>query len=222
MCHISCIVFGAKSLNRTEVEGKKVIELGSYDMNGSLRPILESWAPVEYVGIDIMEGSGVDMVCGAEEVLEKFGKESFDVVISTELLEHVKDWRKVISNIKNICKPDGTIIITTRSYGYHYHATPHDFWRYEIEDMKEIFSDYEILALEKDDMMPGLFAKLRKPLQYVEKDLSSYSLYSMVVGCRARNINDEDLKTFYFKKMVLMTRIKDFISNAIRFILSKF
>jgi hypothetical protein len=27
---------------------------------------------------------------------------------------------------------------------------PHDYWRYEIEDMEKIFGDFEITALEKD------------------------------------------------------------------------
>ena len=31
------------------------------------------------MGIDLEEGPGVDIVCNAEEVLDKFGPESFDV-----------------------------------------------------------------------------------------------------------------------------------------------
>lgn len=96
MCNEMCIIFGATNLTKEEVEGKKIIEVGSYDMNASLRPIIESWTPAEYVGVDIKKGPGVDIVCGAEDIIERFGKESFDIVISTELLEHVKDWRKVI------------------------------------------------------------------------------------------------------------------------------
>ena len=86
----------------------------------------------------------MDVICKAEDMLDVFGKDSFDVIISTELLEHVLDWRKVINNFKNVCKRDGIIVITTRSYGCLYHGHPYDFWRYEIEDMKHIFSDCTI------------------------------------------------------------------------------
>ena len=140
MCNSACIEFGVRNLAIEDVKGKKIIEVGSYDFNGSLRPIIEAWGnPDKYVGVDIIDGPGVDLVCPAEKIIEKFGKESFDIVISTEMLEHVRDWRKVISNIKNICKPNGLILLTTRSYGFGYHDFPYDFWRYESEDMKSIF-----------------------------------------------------------------------------------
>lgn len=93
MCNVNYIVFGAINLNEEEIEGKNIIEVGSYDINGSLRPIVESWKTAKYVGVDIEKGPGVDIVCNAEELLDKFEKNRFDIVLSTELLEHVKDWR---------------------------------------------------------------------------------------------------------------------------------
>jgi len=162
MCNINCLVFAVKHLSQKEVKGKKIIEIGSLNVNGSLRPVLESWQPDKYLGIDLQKGPGVDMVCRVEEMVEVLGKESFDLVVATELLEHIKSWRLAISNIKNICKPGGTILITTRSIGFGYHGYPNDFWRYELKDMKKIFSDCRILALEKDSLKPGVFAKVKK------------------------------------------------------------
>ena len=52
------------------------------------------------VGVDIVQGIGVDEICSADEILDKYGKVSFDIIISTEMLEHVKDWRKVVSNFR--------------------------------------------------------------------------------------------------------------------------
>src|SRR5712692_2990177 len=148
MCHKSLIVFGASILRMDEVKGRRVIEVGSRNVNGSLRPIIESWEPSEYIGVDIDKGPGVDLICDAKAIVEKFGEESFDVVITTELLEHVRDWRNAISNIKRVCKTNGIVLLTTRSCGYGYHGYPYDFWRYEVNDMKEIFSDSEIVVLE--------------------------------------------------------------------------
>ncbi len=191
MCHPSCIIFGAKNLAKEEIKGKTVIEVGSYDVNGSLQPLFKSYSPAEYIGADFVKGPGVDVVCNAEKLVKKFGKHRFDIVISTEMMEHVRDWKKVISNLKNVCKPGGTILITTRSKGFAYHAYPHDYWRYEIEDMKEIFSDCEILNLEKDPEASGVFIKARKPADFNEKNLSEYQLYNILADKRVKEIFDK-------------------------------
>ena len=197
MCNSACIEFGVRNLTFEEVTGKKIIEIGSYDVNGSLRPIIEAWGnPDEYVGVDIIDGPGVDLICPAEKIIEKFGKESFDIVISTEMIEHVRDWRKVISNIKNICKPNGLILLTTRSYGFGYHDFPYDFWRYEIEDMESIFSDCIILNVQNDKSDPGVFIKVQKPNNFVEKTLSSTQLYSVIADKRLSEITERDLQIF--------------------------
>ena len=196
MCTPQCIIFGVLNLPKEELQGRKVLEVGSYDVNGSLRPILESWGPAEYVGVDIERGPGVDVVCRAEDVVELFGKESFDIVISTELLEHVKDWRVVISNIKNICTTNGTILITTRSYGFRYHGHPYDFWRFELADMEHIFSDCIIKKLEEDNLAPGVFIKAQKPTRFIEKDLSDYELYSIIADKRVRELDEQVLRAF--------------------------
>jgi SAM-dependent methyltransferase len=221
MCHVSCIVFGSMNLSREEIVGRTVIEVGSCDVNGSLRPILESWGPAKYIGVDIEEGPGVDLICNAENLVERFGKESFDIVISTELLEHTKNWSKVISNIKNICKPNGKILITTRSKGFRYHEFPFDYWRFELEDMKNIFSDCEILILEKDPQEPGVFVKLRKPSEFVENDLSSYKLYSVAVNKDLREIDGVDPSSPSFIRSVRKERIKNRVFRIIESVLSK-
>lgn len=94
---------------------------------------------------------GVDEVWDARYLSEKFGENSFDVVLSTEMLEYVDDWRKVITEMKRVLRPDGILIITTRSPGFPYHGFPYDFWRYTLEDFKIIFSDFIILVLSQDD-----------------------------------------------------------------------
>lgn len=214
MCTINGIVFGVKNLSKEEIKGKRVIEVGSYNVNGGIRDILESWEPKEYIGVDIEAGPGVDVVCNGENLVEKFGKDSFDVVISTELVEHVENWKKVFSNIKNICKPNGAIYVATRSYGFPYHAFPHDYWRYETEDIKAIFSDCEILSIQKDPEAPGIFIKAKKPYKFNERDLSNYELYSMVANKKVKEITDKDFKTFYFLRIILSKKIKDLIKKA--------
>ncbi len=189
MCSINCIRFGRDNLSEDEVAGKKVIEVGSYDENGSLRSFIGTLKPAQYVGADIVKGYGVDVVCAVDGLVERFGEESFDVVVSTELLEHVKDWRNAIANMKKVCRRGGVMLITTRSRGFAYHGWPYDFWRYEVLDMERIFSDCTVEKLEAD-VEPGVFLKAKKPAGFAEKDLSEMKLYSILTDSRVANLDD--------------------------------
>lgn len=165
-----------------EFNGKTVIEVGSKEFNGSVRPIVTLLGkPSSYIGVDVLSGKYVDMIVPAEKLVKKFGENAFDVVISTEMLEHVFDWKIVIDNLKKILKPNGLIIITTRSFGFPYHGYPFDYWRYEVEDMKRIFSDFEIQYLHNDSETLGVWLKAKKPDDWQPRDLS-VKLYSMAIG----------------------------------------
>lgn len=208
MCNIACVQFGAKAMTSNDVQGKSVLEIGAMDVNGSLRPVFEAWGPAEYIGIDVAPGPGVDRVCRAEHVVDEFGPDRFDLVLATEVIEHVQDWRTVISNIKNVCKPGGVMLVTTPSPGFPYHPFPHDFWRYNGEDMKRIFADCLIERLEDDGRVTEVFVKVRKPENFREVDLSDHELYSVVEGRRIRELNEEILqkerrKHFWFEKVNL-------------------
>ncbi len=110
MCNVAVIEFFIKQTELQEFYGKSVVEVGSKYVNGSVRPLTEKFLhPKEYIGIDAEAGEFVDIVTTAEKLLDHFCSESFDVVISTELLEHVMDWRLVINNMKSVLRPNGYI-----------------------------------------------------------------------------------------------------------------
>ena len=192
MCNADCIRFAESNLSQSEVLGKKVIEVGSMDVNGSVRQTVENLDPSSYVGVDIAEGPGVDEICFINDLTRRFGEEVFDLVITTELMEHVQDWRDAISNLKGILKPNGILILTTRSRRFPYHGFPYDFWRYEVEDMECIFSDMTIVRNVKDPSMPGVFVKVRKPADFKENDLKDHALYSKLRGRRCLSIQKID------------------------------
>jgi SAM-dependent methyltransferase len=194
MCSPTCIDFVTRALARNEVAGKRVIEVGSRNVNGSARSFVESMHPAEYVGVDIEAAPEVDVICDIEKLHERFDAESFDLVVTTEVLEHVRDWRRAISNLKRMCRPGGVVIVTTRSRGFAYHGYPFDYWRYELSDMRSLFGDCVVEALETDTRDSGVFVKVRKPLTFQERRLDGHSLYSIVLDRRARNIADGDIR----------------------------
>ncbi len=209
--NIQGFVFGLKCLTREEIENKRILEVGSFNVNGSLRSLIETYKPAEYIGADIAAGACVDVICDVTKLEERFGEKSFDMVVATELMEHVKDWRTAIHNIKAVCKPGGVILVTTRSPGFVYHGYPHDFWRYELQDMQRIFQDCRIEKLEPDPDK-GVFIKCVKPADLKEVDLASYALYSMLTGTRIVTLGERHLR---FSARVFKQRFKEFLHKMI-------
>lgn len=179
MCHGSCLKFGTTHLTNSILFGKKILEVGSLDINGSVRNVISKLSPSFYTGVDIIPGKGVDSICSADKLISTFGKNSFDIVIATELLEHTYFWKSVVSNIKGVCRPKGYILITTRSRGFPYHPYPNDYWRFSIEDFTTIFSDFNILKLQKDPQALGVFLFAQKPSRFSEVKLPGYTVFKV-------------------------------------------
>lgn len=196
MCTYGCLEFVRSHLRSEDVRDRTVLEVGALDVNGSVRPLVGAFEPASYTGVDVEAGPGVDEICDATKLVERFGKEKFDLLISTELLEHVRDWRGVISQFKHILQPGGLLLITTRSRGFPYHAYPFDFWRFEPADMNAIFSDFEIEVIESDADSPGVFIKARKPKRFVENETRPLALFSIITKRRALEVSDAQIAAF--------------------------
>jgi SAM-dependent methyltransferase len=198
MCNETGIEFGARMLTAERVAGRDVIDVGALDVNGSLRPVVEPLGPARYLGIDIEMGPGVDEIVPAEGLIVRYGRESFDVVITTEMVEHTRDWPTVVANLKGILRPGGLLLLTTRSIGYKYHAYPYDFWRYEPADLRAIFADLDIITIEQDPDAPGVFMLARRPEAFVEK-AADVRLFSIITGRRERSVSDARIRLFILR-----------------------
>jgi SAM-dependent methyltransferase len=181
VCHKSVHEFFRTQVTAADVAGASVLEVGSRDVNGTVRPILTALGARAYVGVDVSAGPGVDRVCDVGSLAVEFAL-PFDVVVTTEMLEHVRDWRSAIANLKRVVAPTGLLLLTTRSYGFPYHEFPGDYWRYELDDMRWLFRDFEIVSLVPDPQLPGVFLKARKPAGFREAEISGRMLFSVVKG----------------------------------------
>lgn len=163
--HESVLAWTAAAVTRSDVAGRRVLEVGSGDVNGTVRPLLEAHEPAEYLGVDAAPGKGVDRVVDCTRLLDEFGPGTWDVVVSTEMLEHVRDWRASIRNLVHVVAPGGLLIVTTRSPGFPFHPFPEDHWRYTVAAMRQIVDNFRLepLQIMADPEAPGVFVKVRKP-----------------------------------------------------------
>jgi len=220
MCNPACIQFAEDNLKDEEIKGKDVLEVGSLSVNGSIRSVVNPCQPASYLGVDIAFGPGVDEICDIHDLIHRYGRERYDVVICTELLEHVRDWRLAISNLKNVLKDEGVLLVTTRSKGFPYHGYPHDFWRYDEDDLKTIFSDFCIESLMSDPSCPGVFMKARKKAALAELRLDSHRLYSVLTKKRCRDL--EEFTIIFFRTIcLLLLKISQLIPSCLKTRLKK-
>lgn len=98
--------------------GSRVLEVGSLNINGSVRGLFED---CDYTGIDVVSGPGVDIIAVAHE----FGAPSgtFDVVISCEALEHDMHWKLTLAKCVDLLRPGGLLLITCASGSRPEHGT---------------------------------------------------------------------------------------------------
>lgn len=137
MCNQWCLDF-VKRCSEFWRPDATVLEVGSRNVNGSVRDVMPASVKA-YTGVDIEAGPGVDALVSVYDLFHTYGGGVFDVVISTEMLEHVEDWRRAVFNMATVTKPGGWLIITTRSPGFEYHPYPLDCWRFTVEHVKDIF-----------------------------------------------------------------------------------
>jgi len=98
--------------------GKRVLEVGSLDINGLVRSL---FVGCDYVGIDVAAGPGVDLVCQAQDF--DAPDDSFDTVISCEVMEHNPHWAASLRNMVRVRKPGGLIVMSCATLGRREHGT---------------------------------------------------------------------------------------------------
>lgn len=159
--HDTCFKWVQSVVKQIDLTGLSVLEVGSYNVNGSVRPLFKE--AKNYVGIDNREGPGVDRVMDAS--LLNFHGPMFDIVISTEMLEHDPAFWISMREMGRVLKPQGHLIITARGNGFPLHDYPGDYWRFMPQSFELLFqiAGCEVLQITPDHKSsPGVFGWGRK------------------------------------------------------------
>jgi SAM-dependent methyltransferase len=117
------------ALRMHAVPGGRALDVGCGGQ--PFRRVIES-VGMSYTSLDTQQQAGVrtDYLCAIDAQLpEMLAREPrFDLVLCTEVLEHVADWSNAWRNLSSLLAPGGKLIVTCPFF-YPLHEEPYDFWR---------------------------------------------------------------------------------------------
>ncbi len=96
----------------------------------------------KYQTLDISNKFKPDIVADILDFksLKKY-EDDFDLILMTEVLEHIKEPQLAVNNLNKLLKKGGTCVITTPFF-YPIHGDPDDYYRYTGSALKYLFKDY--------------------------------------------------------------------------------
>ena len=120
----------------------KVLDLGS--LEPEYEALFQDKAE-KIVRLDIIKRPGLDVVGFGERL--PFKDWSFDAVICTQVLEHVKQPFECVGEIRRVLRKGGIVFLTTHG-NWMVHNEPEDNWRFTPDGFKRLFRDFEWMRIE--------------------------------------------------------------------------
>jgi SAM-dependent methyltransferase len=101
------------------IDNVNVLEIGSQDINGTVRDFFQPDA--NYLGLDLGIAKGVDWTIPGElvELPDQWAR----VCISTECFEHAATWAQILLNMIRITQENGLLILSIAGHGRASHGT---------------------------------------------------------------------------------------------------
>jgi SAM-dependent methyltransferase len=157
--------------------GARVLDAGAGD--GRFTGL---FAHTRYVSVDLAVGdtrwdfTQLDALCNLTAL--PFACDQFDVVLCTQVLEHVREPLEVLSNIQRVLRPGGRLYLSVPQ-SWHQHQKPYDYFRYTSFGLRHLF-ERSGLCVASIEPMGGYFWFLSFQLQNL-----NYWLFSQRPNGRA-------------------------------------
>jgi SAM-dependent methyltransferase len=108
-------------------------------------------AGMEYHSFDVTQNAAgtVEFVGSLDgDLPAAMPRDSFALVLCTEVLEHVARWDRAFSNLASLVARGGRIIVTT-PFVYPLHEEPYDFWRPTPHALRDAAGTYGLRLIEE-------------------------------------------------------------------------
>src|SRR3982750_1096442 len=113
------------------------------------------------VALDLKPGVGVQIIGDAQMLAIRDA--SFEVVLCTEVLEHLPEPQQAIDEIFRVLVPGGQLLLTTR-FLFPIHDAPHDYFRFTKYGLRHLLRAFEIIELQEETDSVGTLAVLLQRL----------------------------------------------------------
>jgi len=113
------------------------------------------------IALDITRGNGVQVLGDAQAL--GIREASFDVVLCTEVLEHLPEPQRAIDEMFRVLVPGGQLLLTTR-FLFPIHDEPHDYFRFTKYGLRHLLRRFEIIELQEETDAVGTLAVLLQRL----------------------------------------------------------
>jgi SAM-dependent methyltransferase len=125
--------------------GARVLEIGPDGFPSAYRSVVDPRQQMRWETLDVFRDERLSHVATSEY---EFPLETgtFDVVLSGQVIEHVRKVWVWIREVARVCKPGGTVI-TINPVSWPYHEAPIDCWRIYPEGMRSLYEEASLDVL---------------------------------------------------------------------------
>jgi SAM-dependent methyltransferase len=139
-----------------------------------------------YHRADLIGGRNIDFEYGRDSRLPPAAT-AYDLVLSTQVLEHVQDPLGYLRECNRVLIPGGHLLLTTHGL-FEDHACPHDFWRWTAFGLQRLVEDagLEVNELKKLTTGPrGAVYLTERELHRIRFNNSGWYGHLLSLGIRA-------------------------------------
>jgi SAM-dependent methyltransferase len=97
--------------------------------------------------LDLRRKPGAAVVGDAHAL--PFAADSFDLILSTEMLEHTVEPQRIVDEIRRVLRPGGRLLLTTR-FAFPLHDVPGDYFRFTNYGLAHLFRDWSTTSIEPE------------------------------------------------------------------------
>jgi SAM-dependent methyltransferase len=146
-----------------QIDAPVVVDFGGGSM--PYRPIFRGRA-VEYIGVDF-DDNPLARLHVSKDLRTTLGDNTADVVLSTQVLEHVNDPPAYLLECRRVLKPGALLIISTHGH-WMYHPDPVDYWRWTKPGLVKLLSEagFEVSEIH------GIMGLAATGIQFVQDGLT--------------------------------------------------
>ena len=179
--HYLIEVFIKKISERYDKEGKKILDIGAERC-----PFKHYFQKMSYFSLDIKQNKDktIDFIGDLNQGLPEIKDKSFDYILCTQVLEHIRRPEKAFQEFSRILKKGGRLFLTTHMC-YDEHMVPNDYFRFTRYGLKYL-GESNGFFLEHIKAQGGIFQVIARivntlPIKlFFKRDTWMYYLYIIV------------------------------------------